>query len=234
MDNAPDEAFEGLDAALGVMCGIWEETCTEGPCLAEFSRQAENRLSEAGLIYPQIIKYQGAIGALEQRPVSELLPELSEMEAESPAPRSMVIHGDFNLSNILYDPASRKVHMLDLYRSRESDFVQDVSVMLVSILRLPILSPPVRRRLAAAAARAYEAARRFAARIGDDAYEARLAFGLGRSFLTSTRFIMDERMAARFVARARYLFEKLLIFRATGKPTEEFRLSREILEIQVS
>jgi phosphate uptake regulator len=234
MDNAPDEAIDGLDAALGVMCGIWEETAKDGPCSAEFARQAEGRLGEARCLYPQIIRYQGAVGSLEVRPVEELLPELSRMEAESPAPRSMLIHGDFNLSNILYDPASRRVHMLDLYRSRESDYVQDVSVMLVSILRLPILSHPVRRRLAEAARRAWDAAARFAAGSGDATYEARLAFGLGRSFLTSTRFILDERMAARFMARARYLFEKLLAFRAKGGSADGFRLSRDILEIQVS
>jgi hypothetical protein len=234
MDNAPDCAVEGLDAALGVMSGIWEETGRDEACSAEFSRQAEHRLSEASCIYPQIIRYQGAVGSMEVRPVADLLPELSAMEADCRAPRSMLIHGDFNLGNVLYDPGSGKVHMLDLYRSRESDFVQDVSVMLVSVLRLPILSHPVRRRLAAAAGRAYDAARRFAVRTGDFTYDARLAFGLGRSFLTSTRFIMDERMACRFAARARYLFEKLLAFRDRGRPMEEFRLSREILEIQVA
>ncbi|MDR1035844.1 MAG: phosphotransferase [Deltaproteobacteria bacterium] len=234
MDNAPDEAFRGLDAALAIMCGIWDETAADGPCSAEFARQAEGRISEARCIYPQIIKFQGAVGNMEIRPVEELLPELSAMEAESPAPRSMLIHGDFNLSNILYDPGSGRVHMLDLYRSRESDYVQDVSVMLVSILRLPILSQPVRRRLAEAAVRTWDAARRFAVRSGDDTYEARLAFGLGRSFLTSTRFILDERMAARFAARARYLFEKLLAFRARGGTADGFRLSRDILEIQVA
>ncbi|MDR1040007.1 MAG: phosphotransferase [Deltaproteobacteria bacterium] len=234
MDNAPDDAFEGLDRAMGVMCGIWEETCTEAPCSAGFARQAEGRLSEAQCIFPQILKYSGAVGRMEVRPVGELLPELAEMEGQSPAPRSMLIHGDFNLGNVLYDPAAGRVHMLDLYRSRESDFVQDVSVMLISLLRLPILTHPVRRRLTAAAARVWDAARRFAARLGDDTYEARLAFGLGRSFLTSTRFLMDEKMAARFAARARYLFEKLLAFRSRGRPLEDFRLSRDILEIQVS
>jgi phosphate uptake regulator len=234
MDNAPDDAFQGLDAALDIMCGIWEETGRDGPCSAEFARQTEGRINEARCIYPQIIKFSGAVGSMEIRPVGDLLPELSAMEAESPAPMSMLIHGDFNLSNILYEPGTRRVHMLDLYRSRESDYVQDVSVMLVSILRLPILSHPVRRRLAAAAVRTWDAAKRFAERTGDATYETRLAFGLGRSFLTSTRFILDERMAARFAARARYLFEKLLAFRAGGGTADGFRLSRDILEIQVA
>jgi hypothetical protein len=234
MENAPDEAFEGLDIALGVMCGIWEETGRDGPCSAGFAKQAATRLAEASCIYPQIIKFQGAVGSMEIRPLEALFPELSLMEEENPAPRAMLIHGDFNLSNILYDPRSRRVHMLDLYRSKESDYVQDVSVMLVSILRLPILNQPVRARLAIAANRTFDAARRFAQKMGDATYEARLAFGLGRSFLTSTRFIMDERMALRFAARARYLFERLLLFRERGRPIEEFRLSRDILEIQVS
>ncbi|MDR2612636.1 MAG: phosphotransferase [Deltaproteobacteria bacterium] len=233
MENVPDEAFEGLERALSVMCGVWEETLRDGPCSAGFARQAENRLSEARCLYPQIIRYCGAIGPLDIRPLADLLPELAALEELCPAPRSMFIHGDFNLSNILYDPGSGRVHLVDLYRSQESDFVQDVSVMLVSILRLPVLSQPVRRRLCAAASRTWDITRRFAHAVGDETYEARLAFGLGRSFLTSTRFILDERMAQRFTARARYLFEKLLLFRGEGRPMDEFTLSRDVLSIQV-
>ncbi|MDR3155163.1 MAG: phosphotransferase [Deltaproteobacteria bacterium] len=230
LENAPDEALEGLDAAMAVMSGIWEETALPRPCSAAFARQALERFGEASCLYPQLMRYQGALGSLEIRPISDMLAELSAMEAEIPALRSMLIHGDFNLSNILYDPASRRLHMLDLYRSRESDYVQDVSVMLVSVLRLPMTAPQERRRLAEAAGRAWDLAAGFAARLGDPTYEARLALGLGRSCLTSTRFLMDERMAARVVARARYLFEKLLAFR--GRPLEEFRLSKGILDIQ--
>jgi phosphate uptake regulator len=231
MESAPDEAFQGLERAMGVMAGIWRETGRGEPVSAEFVRQAEGRLADAWSFYPHLISMEGSIGGLGIENLASLLRELRSEEPKVPAPSSMRIHGDFNLSNILYDPKAGRVHMLDLYRSRESDYVQDVSVMLVSILRLPVYNPRTRWRLNIAAGQAYRFARGFADELGDQTYEARLAFGLARSFLSSTRFVLEERLARKFVERARYLLEKLVIHAKAGRPLGGFTFDPALLSI---
>jgi hypothetical protein len=234
MENAPDEAFEGLSICLETMAGIWRETRTEEPSRAGFARQAERRLTEAGFLYPNLIKFRGSIGNMEIETFAALLSRLAPIEEGAFCPFSMRVHGDFNLSNVLYDPKAGKIHVLDLHRSDMGDYVQDASVMLVSILRLPIFSPGTRGRLNLAASLAHRFFRGLAHELGDGTYEARLAFGLARSFLSSTRFVLEERLAKKFVARARYLMEKLLLHAQRDRPWEEFSLDGEALRIDPS
>jgi phosphate uptake regulator len=234
LENASDIAFKGLENALDIMAGLWRETRSDSSSFAEFTRQAESRLSVAQSLYPHLIKFHGSIGDMCIPSIQKLLVPLKEMEEKAQSPHTMLIHGDFNLSNILYDPAKDRVYMLDLYRSRKNDYVQDVSVMLVSVLRLPVSDPVFRKKLTKAAFMTYDFAKSFSEELQDPSYEARLAFGLARSFLTSTRFVLEEKLAAVFVARARYLWEKLYHFHEQGKPLEEFRISREVLRFQIS
>ena len=90
------------------------------------------------------------------------------------------------------------------------DYVQDVSVFMVSNYRLQILDAPHRRRILGLATAFYHMVRQFADDVGDESFAVRLAFGLARSFATSTRFILDKSLAKKMVLRARYLIELLL------------------------
>ena len=105
--------------------------------------------------------------------------------------------------------------------------------MLVSVQRLPVLRQESRARLNLAAGLAWRRFAAFAVEIGDKNYEARLAFGLARSFLSSVRFVLEEKLAAQFTARSRYLLEKLLYFSRSGRPPGEFSLNPEVLEIRL-
>jgi hypothetical protein len=231
LDNSQPEALRGLRLALETITGLWRSTRQEKPVRASFTRQAENRLSEATTLYPQLMSQFGSIGSLSIPPLEKLLEKAKALEADLCAPFTVRIHGDFNLSNLLYNPANSKLHFIDLYRSRESDYVQDVSVVLVSIVRLPVYGTSQRRSLTEAALEAFRLADGFAKEMGDPTYEARLAFGLARSLVTSTRFIMKEKLAALFVSRARYLWDKLLAHANKGLPWSSFAFSREILAI---
>ncbi|MDR1083845.1 MAG: phosphotransferase [Deltaproteobacteria bacterium] len=231
LESTPVTAFRGLKLALETMIGLWRTTMSDRPAKAEFSRQAESRLSEAATLYPQLMNNFGAIGSLPIQPVETLLTEVRELEEQLAAPFTVRIHGDFNLSNLLYNPASAHLHVIDLYRSRESDYVQDISVLLVSIIRLPVFGVNRRGLLTKAALEAAFLAGRFAREMDDPTYEARLAFGLARSFVTSTRFVMKEKLASFFVARARYLWDKLLAHGQNGRDWADFKFSLEILNI---
>jgi hypothetical protein len=90
------------------------------------------------------------------------------------------------------------------------DYVQDVSVFMVSNYRLQILDRDVRQRIMAVARDFCESARGFAQSQGDDTFELRLALGLARSFITSTRFTLDKSQAQRMFLRSCYLIERVL------------------------
>ncbi|MDR2198883.1 MAG: phosphotransferase [Deltaproteobacteria bacterium] len=231
MENVPKDAYRGLELSLKIMADIWTETKREQPSSAEFMRQAESRLTESEFLYPELVKDHCSIGSLEAPPFSRLISSLKPVELMAPCPNSMRIHGDFNLSNILFDENSGEIRVLDLHRSRENDYVQDVSVMLVSILRLPVFKADARKRLNLAARNTYLFALDFARSLNDRTFETRLAFGLARSFLSSIRVVLEEKLARKFVERSRYLMEKIFHHAREGKALEDFRLNEEILRI---
>jgi hypothetical protein len=88
-----------------------------------------------------------------------------------------------------------------------------------------------RARLGQAARVAEVICRRFAATMGDETFEARLAFGLARSFVTSTRFVLEDRLAGLFLSRTRYLWERLLDHGRKGLPWTAFKFSLDILDV---
>jgi aminoglycoside phosphotransferase (APT) family kinase protein len=124
-------------------------------------------------------------------------------------PFSVYIHGDFNVDNIIYDPGERKISYIDLHRSRYTDYVQDVSVFMVSNYRLQIMAAPVRRRIVKLIRDFYKITGRYARRNNDALFDIRLALGLARSFVTSTRFILDKSLARDMFLRGRYLLEQV-------------------------
>ena len=140
---------------------------------------------------------------------------------------SVYIHGDFNLDNVIYDAAEKKIRFIDLHRSRYMDYVQDVSVFMVSNYRLQVLDAETRRRIAKVAVGMHEMAAKFARQQKDPTFEYRLALGLARSFASSTRFVVDKDHARKMMLRARYILEKALAV-PEGKE-ERFRLQKGAL-----
>jgi hypothetical protein len=114
------------------------------------------------------------------------------------------------VDNIIYDPVEKRINFIDLHRSRYMDYVQDVSVFMVSNYRLQILDVPLRRRILQLTRDFYRFSADFAEKSGDRTFEIRLALGLARSFVTSTRFILDKSLARAMFMRSRYLLEQVL------------------------
>ena len=176
---------------------------------------------------PQLKSPPSLIGDLPVPSYDRLLDEVETVEAELAAPFSVLIHGDLNLNNIIYNAARERVHFIDLHRSRETDYVQDISVLLVSAFRLPIFDQAVRGRLDQMARRFFRFTGEFARTHHDPTMEARLALALGRSYCTSARFELNRAFAKRLFQRSTYIFEKLLAHR--GSPWSEFKLPQEVL-----
>ncbi|TCK09214.1 phosphotransferase family enzyme [Marinobacterium mangrovicola] len=215
-DELVDEAFKRLAKTLK---SIWKATRSQEPAQASFMQQLQKRMNEVYRIHPEFARTDSKICGLPVPSFDTLVAAVTKREKHWPAPFSVYIHGDFNVDNIIYDPMERRINFIDLHRSRYMDYVQDLSVFMVSNYRLQVLDSDTRARINDLALRLYDVARREAKKQNDELFEVRLALGLVRSFASSTRFILDKSLARRMFMRARYLLEQVLAIQP-GKETK--------------
>ena len=206
---------------------VWETTRKEERVGAGFVRQIRNRLEVVFRLHPQLLTKPIQINDLKVPVFGELLRSAEKIETDLFCPFSVFTHGDFNVNNIIYDFGQERIHYIDLHRSAQTDYVQDVSVFLVSLFRLPVFDSPVRGRLNYAIMDFFEFAKKFAEENHDQTFEARLALGLARSFFTSTRFELNKKFSRKMYNLSVYLLEKLIAHQ--GRPWEEFELPGETL-----
>ncbi|WP_078121322.1 phosphotransferase [Thiosocius teredinicola] len=210
LHESPKLLAESLKRLGKTLNSVWRETHTEQPVSAGFMHQLECRLDDVYRIHPEFREDNSRICGLEVPGFDSLVRQANDYEVAFAAPFSVYIHGDFNVDNIIYDPIEKRINFIDLHRSRYMDYVQDVSVFMVSNYRLQVLDAPLRDRILMSARDFYGMARRYAKQRGDETFDLRLALGLARSFATSTRFILDESLAQGMFLRARYLLERVL------------------------
>ncbi|MGD2116812.1 MAG: PhoU domain-containing protein [Chromatiales bacterium] len=210
LNESPQLLQETLEQLGATLKSVWRATRTDEPVNADFMQQLEKRLDDVYRIHPEFRQGDSRICGLPIRSFDNLVEQVRAYEANIKAPFSVYIHGDFNLDNIIYDPLEKRINFIDLHRSRYMDYLQDVSVFMVSNYRLQILDAPLRQRILKLAKDFYRMARRYASKVGDETFELRLALGLARSFATSTRFILDKSLARSMFLRARYLIEQVL------------------------
>jgi phosphate uptake regulator len=214
---------------------VWERTLEHKRCKPNFMRQISSRLPDVFKVHPGFRTPDSHIGGLQVPGFETLLHEAKALDNELVAPFKVLIHGDFNTDNVIVNLATRRVHLIDLHRSRPFDYVQDVSVFIVSNFRFKIFDTGPRRRLDQVSLEFYAFARQFAEDHGDTSFDARLALGLARSLLTSTRFEMDRVFSRTMMLRSRYLLERLLAHRSAARTAggsvnwADFRLDRATL-----
>jgi len=210
LNEPPERVAEALKQLGKTLRSVWRQTRTKQPAEARFMVQTRKRMDEVYAIHREFRRGDATVCGRRVPGFDRLLKRALVYERRLPAPFSVYIHGDFNVDNIIYDPFEKRINFIDLHRSRYMDYVQDVSVFMVSNYRLQILDPPRRRRIMGLARDFHAFARGFALREGDETFELRLALGLARSFATSTRFILDKSLAGSMFLRARYLIEQVL------------------------
>jgi len=202
-----DQTLKQLHRTLGK---VWCETFTPKRVAAGYMHQLSKRLEEVYTIHPEFRRNASRICGQSIPAFGTLLKRAHRLEAGLSAPFSVYIHGDFNVDNIIYDPLEKKINFIDLHRSRYMDYVQDVSVFMVSNYRLQVFDTLLRRRILMLTQDFYRFAARHARKSTDSTFELRLALGLARSFATSTRFILDKSLARAMFLRSRYLLEQVL------------------------
>lgn len=206
---------------------VWKRTRTEEPAEMASMEQLSKRLPDVYRLHPEFDIAPARIGGLEVAGFEELVHRAMEREKALTAPFSVHIHGDFNLDNVIFDSSDGKIHFIDLHRSRFMDYVQDVSVFMVSNYRLQVHDARTRRRVVQVTSNLHALASKFARSQNDRSFQYRLALGLARSFASSTRFVFDKSHARRMLVRARFLLEAAL----ACPPGKENRMKLPIREL---
>ena len=224
----PGTLKSALTLAFDTIGDVWADTFEPTPSKPRFVKQIKRRLPDVLKVHPEFQRPAGRIGSLELPSFDDLLERIAPLDDQLVCPFSVLIHGDFNTDNLIINPGEGEVHFIDLHRSKLFDYVQDVSVFMVSNFRKPVFEPAVRGRLEAVSLQMLQFARDFAAARGDSTFDARLALGLARSLLTSTRFEIKEDFSRSMFLRAMFLIERLIDHDEAGRDYAEFRLPDEI------
>ena len=223
-DKIMKDALFMIQETLGQ---AWQMTMRPEPARADFIQQVRSRMEAVYRLHPEFQRQSGSINNLKLLCYNDLIDSMTCLDQELISPFSIFIHGDFNVNNIIYDPSRERIHFIDLHRSAMTDYVQDVSVFLISTYRLPVFELPIRGRLNFVIMDFFEFAKNFALSHNDETFEARLALGLARSLFTSTRFELNRRFAKKMYLLSVYILEKLIAWQ--GNPWEEFELPGEFL-----
>ena len=212
LESAPGETLEhwllaeddtplrnGLTALLNTLDEMWQpgKKQAEPP---RFMAQLRRRLPDIYRVHPDLRKPRQAIGEATVPTLEKLIARCARLEKKLPAPRAVPIHGDLNIDNVLYDPDSNTLTLIDLNRAREGDYIQDLAILMASFYRTPNYQRTIRQRIVTAMSRVHRFAHQVGPRLDDDAIDARLALGLARGLISSTRFIYEP-------WHARHLFE---------------------------
>jgi len=206
---------------------IWERTKTEHTLPTGMMRQVESRMGSILQVHPELMRPGMGINTVSIPSAGELIKRCMDIENACPAPFSVFIHGDFNINNVIYNHVNQQVYFIDLHRSQHADYVQDVSVFLVSNFRLPAFDPESRGRINEIIRSFYTFARAFAEAQHDTTFDVRLTLGVARSFYTSTRFELNRTFAHAMYNRGLFLMERLA--ERTAAELQSFVFPLEIL-----
>jgi len=203
---------------------IWKQTYSPNKISGGYIIQLQKRLDSVYALHPEFQQLNSSICRYKMPAFHKLLEKAQAFEKKyAQPPFSVYIHGDFNVDNIIYDPQEDKINFIDLHRSQYMDYVQDISVFMVSHYRLQTLAPTLRKHILKTASEFYLFSYKYAQQMKDHNFNIRLALALARSFLTSTRFILDKTLAENMYIRAKYLIEHVL--NSQGKKPEKFKLN---------
>lgn len=205
-----------LDLLTTRLIEVWTGSKRPKPVRSDYMGELMDRKADIQSVHQQLFAQDNDLEAL--------MVEARALERDLKAPFSTLVHGDFNVDNIIFQPDAGRLYFVDVHRSGFGDYVQDVSVFLVSNFRVPIFSKDIRQRLNDANLRMYDCASGFARSQHDATFEARLALGLFRSLITSTRFLVDKNFSADLFQHATLILRELL---AKKDDPAGFRLAPE-------
>ncbi|MDR1397788.1 MAG: phosphotransferase [Desulfarculales bacterium] len=228
-------AWEEVERALWVLCrtlnGLWRKTYTVGQVNIDYMEQLKERLGDIEQIHHDFVRRSAlGIGDIAIMPVLNLIEDCRRLQKQIPSPFAVMIHGDFNTNNIIYDYHDKNIKFIDLHRSRFYDYVQDISIFIVSNFRVNVFDRETRLRLRNTIKFMRAWAGQFADHNRDRTMEARMALALSRAFFTSTRFEIDKAFARSMYMRSIYLMEKFRAHQKSGADWTEFHIDDDLFD----
>jgi phosphate uptake regulator len=208
---------------------VWEATLAERRIPTDYMDQIDTRWDSILQLHPDFYRKSCRINNRTICSTRELLEKCRFVESQIAAPFSVLIHGDLNVNNVVYNHPGQRIHFIDLNRSRDFDYVQDVSVFLISNFRLPVFEAKLRERIQWIIHDFFKHAAGFAAKYHDHTFDVRMALALARSLYTSTRFENNYSFAREMFLRAHLLMEK--VTEHPPMPWEDFKLPAHVLEL---
>lgn len=206
-----DEEFSKVKYALKqTLSSVWLKTRREEQKPSHFIKQIRDRIENVYTVHPDFSTSDVVFGDIIIPSFKSLLDAVENIEKEMASPFSVLTHGDFNIDNIIYDDQAGKIRFIDMHRSSIGDYAQDISVFMVSNFRLQVFDTRVRHRINQTISSFYIFAAQAAKDAGDKTFNIRLAIGLARSLVTSTRFVLDNGVARDMLMRSRYLLEAVV------------------------
>jgi hypothetical protein len=218
---------------------MWNATATGEKVYPGFIKQIQSRIHDVLTVHPEFTKPTVSIGNTSFANYSDLLAKLEFLDDELYSPFTVLIHGDFNCDNVLYNRNQKRIHFIDLNRSSMQDYTQDAAVFLISLYRMPFFKIGIREKLNHAMREFLNFSSDYARSRNDHTFDARLSLGVARAFLTSTRFLLNNEFAGDLYMRSIYLLEKLMIHHnkklSTGDDGQisrfsDFKFPEKILE----
>lgn len=204
----------------------WQATKEDGAYQTDYMEQLKARFSSVEQVHPSFSRDQQGIGGLVVQSSTDLIDTCSRLEQAVKAPFTVFIHGDFNANNVIFNSELNRINYIDLHRSKQTDYIQDASVFLVSFFRIPVFEVNLRNRLNLMIQHFFDFFANFAKENQDSTFHFRLALGLARSFFTSSRFELKKDFAKELCFRSNYLMEKIAVHKAEA---ETFKVPQEIL-----
>jgi phosphate uptake regulator len=226
--NGTSAEFSKAQAALKkTLSSVWVKTKREEQKPSRFVQQIRERLDNIYAVHPDFASRDISFGDITVPSFASLLADVENIEKDLVSPFSVLIHGDFNIDNVIYDKQTKKIRFIDLHRSSHGDYIQDISVFMISNFRLQVFDANVRRRINKSICEFYMFSSEEAKRAKDRTFNLRLALGLARSLVTSTRFVIDGEVACDMLLRSRYLLEA--IARTSPQQYSRFKIPEGVI-----
>ena len=191
-----EDNFAQKEKATNILCEIlrdvWEMTIKRETPTVDYVQQIRSRLGEVYAMHPELGEHTT------QGELEGILDEAEKKQGKLAPNFSVWLHGDFNMDNIFYN--DEQIKFIDVHRSHYGDYLVDIGVFLISTIRQPNLPEPVRDEMKKVRSILLETAKEFGKENGDETFSKRLALTLSRSYITSSRIILEE-------SHARWLFE---------------------------
>jgi len=187
------QADKAITLVTQTLPDIWQKTKSLKGKKSMYMEQLTNRINDVKSVHPSFFMMYDKM--------HNLIDKALKIEKRIKPPFYNLIHGDLNADNILVNLGSDRVYFVDVHRSTYGDYVQDISIFLISNFRVPVFSRDIRKRLNGANERMFDHALEFANQNNDLTFHLRLGFGLLRSLVTSTRFILDEEFSKEMFLR---------------------------------